>query len=283
MRQKTFDAAAPEYNEALRRRNFNTQLTYQPPSASSNTRRNRSQNVIWYNPPFSKNVKTNIAYNFLQLTDKHFPPNNKLSKFFTRHIVRESYSCNENMRSFISRHNKTILERHAKQTELTSTKDTRNCNCRQTGKCPIQGKCLQRSVISQAEVPTTDNETKTYVGVTANDFKARYRNHQKSFNNRRSQNETELSKHAWHLKDSKRIYDIKWGIVKRVAAGTRKCRLCLEEKLLILKGRKKNILNKRSELFVRSRACVANHYVIAGKCPVYPIFGDFGERRLRVR
>ena len=54
--KKTFDAAAPEYNEALRRSNFNVQLTYQPPNA---TRRTRSRNVIWYNPPFSKNVKTN--------------------------------------------------------------------------------------------------------------------------------------------------------------------------------------------------------------------------------
>ena len=38
-----------------------------------------------------------------------------------------------------------------------------------------------------------------------------------------------------------------------------------------------------ADVFVGSRACAANHYVIVEKCPVCPIFGDFGERRLRVR
>ena len=84
----TFDAAALEYNKALRRSDFNAQLTYQPPNANTNTQRSRSWNVIWYNPPFSKNVKTNISHKFLQLIDKHFPPCNKLSKLFSRHTVR---------------------------------------------------------------------------------------------------------------------------------------------------------------------------------------------------
>ena len=84
----TFDAAALEYNKALRRSDFNAQLTYQPPNANTNTQRSRSWNVIWYNPPFSKNVKTNISHKFLQLIDKHFPPCHKLSKLFNRHTVR---------------------------------------------------------------------------------------------------------------------------------------------------------------------------------------------------
>ena len=40
---------------------------------------------------------------------------------------------------------------------------------------------------------------------------------------------------------------------------------------------------RHAKVFVGSRACADNHYVIAEKCPVCPIFGDFGERRLRVR
>ena len=147
---------------------FNAQLTYQPPNANTNTRRSRSRNVIWYNPPFSKNVKTNIAQKFLQLIDKHFPPSNKLSKLFNRNTVRVSYSCNENMRSFISRHNKAVLKSQTKHTEPRSTKDTRNCNCRQIDKCPNQGKCLEKGVVYQAEVTATDNnQTRTYIGVTA--------------------------------------------------------------------------------------------------------------------
>ena len=114
----TFDAAAPEYNEALRRSDFNAQLTYQPPNANTNTRRSKPRNVIWYNPPFSKNVKTNIAHKFLQLIDKHFPPSNKLSKHYNRHNVRVSYSGNENTRSFTLRHNKTVLKIRAVPTSI---------------------------------------------------------------------------------------------------------------------------------------------------------------------
>ena len=128
----------------------------------------------------------------------------------------------------------------------------------------IQGNCLKTNAIYKAEVTTTDNnETGTYIGITANDFKTRYRNHSKSLNNKKYHNETELSQHVWQLKDNKRKYTIKWEIIKQLPpskAGSRKCRLCLEEKLLILKGRKKNILNKRSELFSACRH-VTQHYL----------------------
>lgn len=38
---------------------------------------------MWFNPTFSKNVKTNIARDFVQLIDKHFPPNNELLNVLT--------------------------------------------------------------------------------------------------------------------------------------------------------------------------------------------------------
>ena len=41
--------------------------------------RNMPRNAIWFNPRYSKNVKTNIARDFLlRLLDKHFTPNHKL-------------------------------------------------------------------------------------------------------------------------------------------------------------------------------------------------------------
>ncbi len=43
------------------------------------------------------------------------------------------------------------------------------------------------------------------------------------------------------------------------AGGTHKCKLCLEEKLMIMKQRKKNLLNKRSELFSKCRH-VTRHF-----------------------
>ena len=94
-----FDAAAPRYNEALKHSNLTLQLIYEPANTNTHTKRNRQRNILWFSPPFSKNVKTNIARDFLQLNDKHFPPNNKLSKLFNRHNVRVNYSCNENMKT----------------------------------------------------------------------------------------------------------------------------------------------------------------------------------------
>ena len=118
--------------------------------------------------------------------------------------------------------------------------------------------------IYKARITNTDNkETKTYIGVTGNDFKTRYQNHCKSLNNKKSLNETELSKHIWNLKDNKRKYTIAWDIIKQIPsckAGSRKCRLCFEEKLLILKRQGKNILNRRSELFSKCRH-VTKHFL----------------------
>ena len=162
------------------------------------------------------------------------------------------------MRTFISRHNKTILKNQDRQNK---TNETRDCNCRQNRQCPIEGKCLQTNVVYKADITTTDNnDTKTYIGVTSNDFKTRYRNHCKSINNIKYRNETELSKHIWQIKENGRSYEVKWGIIKQFTTpvNSKKCYLCLEEKLLILKSRKK-LLNKRSDLFNTCRHVTLNH------------------------
>ena len=81
--EQTFHESAPIYQNALRHSNFDHKLDYMK-QAPQKTRRNRQRNIIWFNPPFSKNIKTNIARNFLCLIDKHFPPNHKLHKIFNR-------------------------------------------------------------------------------------------------------------------------------------------------------------------------------------------------------
>ena len=52
--------AAPAYQNALGNSNFSHKLEYTP-HETQRPRRNRQRNVVWFNPPFSKNVKTNIA------------------------------------------------------------------------------------------------------------------------------------------------------------------------------------------------------------------------------
>ena len=128
--KETFEEAAPTCNDALTQSNFNAQLKYEQPKTSTSTRNKRQRNVIWYKPPFSKNVKTNIAREFLRLIDKHFSHNNKLHKIFNRHAVRSSYSCSENTKCFISQHNKTILKKHDNQNTTKRKNDSRlSCLC----------------------------------------------------------------------------------------------------------------------------------------------------------
>ena len=252
--KQTFDASSQLYNDALRQSNFDATRTYEQPTCDENNsdsnrtqRRNRQRNTIWYNLPYSKNVKTNILQRFLQLIDKHFPPSNKLNKVFNRHNVQISYSCLHNTNSFINRHNRKILNKQARQTNAGNTDDSRQCNCRQQDKCPTEGKCLTKSVVYQAEVLTDNNEPAKYIGVTTDDIKTRYRNHAKSFTNKKYSMETELSKHVWKLKAAKKPFSITY------KAGSRRCNLCLEKKLTILKTQNNSLLSKRSELFTKCR------------------------------
>ena len=69
-------------------------------------------------------------------------------------------------------------------------------------------------------------------------------------------NETELSKYIWKLKTDNWAFNIQWSIVKRVApyrAWSRRCNLCLEEKVLIMKAKNKHFLNRRREFFSKCR------------------------------
>ena len=56
--KQTFEDAAPAYQNALGQSNFSHKLEYTP-HGTQRPRRNRQRIVIWFNPPFSKNVKTN--------------------------------------------------------------------------------------------------------------------------------------------------------------------------------------------------------------------------------
>ena len=69
--------------------------------------------------------------------------------------------------------------------------------CRNANECPLNNMCLTKDLIYQAEVITKeDNDIKTYIGMTAKTFKDRYRNHKKSFEDIKHENDTELSKHV---------------------------------------------------------------------------------------
>ena len=79
-------------------------------SSQNNTRRRRRK-VIWFNPPYSGNVKTNIGKIFFGIIKKHFPEGSELSRLFNKKILKISYSCMPNM-TLISGSNKKGLSGH---------------------------------------------------------------------------------------------------------------------------------------------------------------------------
>ena len=116
--------------------------------------------------------------------------------------------------------------------------------------CPLKGECLVKEVVYQATI-TTAESTETYVGLTATEFKTRWRNHQMSFKHENKKNDTELSKHLWQLKDQKKDFTISWKILAKAKSYTnltKRCNLCNTEKFYILYKPDMATLNKRNEL-----------------------------------
>ena len=114
----------------------------------------------------------------------------------------------ENIKSSISNHNHTLLS--------NDTPTSARMQLKRAKDCPLDGKCLIKSIIYQADIKSqSDGIVKSYIGMASNTFKKRYRNHVKSFKHPQYSSETELSKYVWKLKNDRKIYTIKWSIVKR--------------------------------------------------------------------
>ena len=69
----TFDNVAPFYNEALKSSGYKHNIQFREKKSVQRKNKNRKCNIIWYNPPYSMGMKTNIAKVFLSLIDKLFP------------------------------------------------------------------------------------------------------------------------------------------------------------------------------------------------------------------
>ena len=105
----------------------------------NNNPRKRNRNIIWFNPPFNKNVATTIGRYFLNLLDKHFPQDHKFHKIFNRNNIEVSYSCMPNIKSAINSHNRKILPSPVNN-------QSRTCNCINKTDCPLQEKCLSENI-----------------------------------------------------------------------------------------------------------------------------------------
>ena len=146
--KQVFDDAVQTYQNVLGHSNFSHKPEYMP-HVTQQPRRNRQRNIIWFNPPFSKNVKTNIARSFL----KHFPIGNKLHKIFNRNTVKVSYSCMSNVKSIIASHNTRSIRKSQPQDISAEI-----CNCRNKHACPLQNKCMSKDIVYKATISTGNTQ-----------------------------------------------------------------------------------------------------------------------------
>ena len=121
----------------LQRSSYQDTLKYN--KSINRSHRSRSRNIIWFNPPYSVNVKSNIVHMFLRLIDNHFNKAHRLYKIFNRNNVKVSYSCMPDVSSYIKSHN----------TKISTPRETsidKKCNCRKNTVGPLQGnpKSVQR-------------------------------------------------------------------------------------------------------------------------------------------
>ena len=131
---------------------------------------------------------------------------------------------------------KNVIQNHSsKIKEDSEPTNNKTCSCRQKSDCPLNQNCLSECLVYNAVV--NKSAIKNYCGTCEKSFKEIYNNYTSSFRSKsRRQKCTELSNHIWGLKENGENYTIDWLIAIKAhpyICGTRKCDLCLCEKLLI--------------------------------------------------
>jgi len=225
--KREFDSESHVYNAALREAGYTDEIKFKMlPQQQNIKKRSRTRKVIWFNPPYSDSVKTDIGAKFLSLINEHFG-NSELKQFFNRSTVKLSYSCMPNMDSIISNHNRYLLNTQygipnnsrnqpsipnstlstplnqsiptaptqalSEHFEQNNAMPKKKCNCRGKNICPLNGKCLIKFIVYRAEIKS-DQDTVAYIGLASNTFKERYLNHTLSFRNQKYKESTALSK-----------------------------------------------------------------------------------------
>ena len=76
-----FDKSIKTYNGGLKESGFKDELNYAPPESETESEQGKGKRkgkVIWFNPPYSRTVKTNIGKTFSRLLSKYFLPAHNL-------------------------------------------------------------------------------------------------------------------------------------------------------------------------------------------------------------
>ena len=151
------------------------------------------------------------------------------------------------MQQIISaKNNKTLRE---------SEPEKKQCSCTKGNECPLDNKCYNSEIVYQAKVEVENQETRTYIGQTATNFKARLSAHTFSFKNP-TINQTALSQHVCELEKNGYEPKISWKLVDRgrkFSPVSGVCQLCITEAYYINFHPEMATLNYKNEIFSSCR------------------------------
>ena len=247
--KELFTQEMPYYQAAMDRAGHKEKLTYKLVDRSvEKESKQRGRGVIWFNPPWSSNIRTNVAGKFISLVKKHFPKSSPMYSIFNTKKLKVSYKTTPNMSSIIKAHNRRILSGTMEETARPG------CNCRGgVGSCPMRGECLDKSMVYKAEV-TTSMGKKHYYGQTFRTFKERFYGHRSDLRHSSKADSTTLSTYVWRIREAGEEPEIRWSKMssaKPYSLGSRSCPLCLAEKTFIAKDTSSHMLNRRREMMNR--------------------------------
>ena len=259
--EKEFKEVIGPYNDALKVAGYeDTNLKYV--KENPNKKNSRKRKVCWYNPPFSLNVQSNLTKMFNNLLEKHFKKGTWLNRMFNKNNCKLSYCTMPNLHQIISGHNKKLLR---KEKEVQNEIIERMCNCRGgVTNCPVEGRCLEKELVYEAEVEAESKTTTKYLGSTGTTFNIRHGNHKADFKNSHRRTATKLSGYVCKLKDHKVEHSITFKIKEKASEynpRTKMCMLCITEKLRIMEADQNIYLNDRTEILCKCRH--ANKYKLS--------------------
>ena len=102
--KEVFENTTKIYSDELAKCGYDHKLTFdlQNNNNKNNERKkkkSRQRKISWFNPPFSKNVSTNVGAKFLKIIDEKIPE--PLRKYFNRNTIKVSYRCMPNIKNYI--------------------------------------------------------------------------------------------------------------------------------------------------------------------------------------
>ena len=77
-----FNKHKQTYQTALDNCGYKYSLKFNPSQQKDQQKRTRSRKIIWFNPPYSRGVASNVGKQFLDIVDQSFPKSHPLHKIF---------------------------------------------------------------------------------------------------------------------------------------------------------------------------------------------------------